>query len=67
MFGFPVMKSSFSFAHIDVVKVPAAGFVYHLGHLGAVESVLIWEEGFQAACVLEYYLEINASVEVVDA
>ena len=57
MFGFPVVKSSFSFADIDVVTVPTAGFVYHLGHLGAAESVLVWKEGFQAACVLEYYLE----------
>ena len=65
MFCFSVMESSFCFANVEIITVPAASFIDDLGPLRSVQAIFVWEKGFDAACVLEYDLEIDERVEIV--
>jgi len=47
------MESSFCFANVKFIAVPATGFVDYFGHLRAVQAILVWKERFSTACVLE--------------
>ena len=61
MFSFPVMKSSFCFSNINIIAVPAASFV---NDLRSLRTVFVRKEGFDAACVLKDYLEVDERIEV---
>ena len=65
MFCFSVMESSFCFANVEFVTVPAASFIDDLGPLRSAQAIFVWKKGFDAACVLEYDLEIHERVEIV--
>ena len=65
MFCFSVMESSFCFANVEIITVPAASFIDDTGPLRSVQAIFVWENGFDAACVLEYDLEIDRRVEIV--
>ena len=67
VFCFSVMESSFCFANVEFVTVPAASFIDDFGPLRSVQAIFVWKKGFDAACVLEYDLEIDerSRVEIV--
>ena len=67
MFCFSVMESPFCFANLEFVTIPATSFIDELGPLRSVQAIFVWKIGFDAACVLEYDLEIDKRVEIVYA
>ena len=64
MFCFSVMESSLCFANVEFITVPADSFIDDLGPLRSVQAIFVWKIGFDAACVLEYDLEIDERVEI---
>ena len=46
MFCFSVMESSFCFANVEIITVPAASFIDDLGPLRSVQAIFVWEKGF---------------------
>ena len=64
MFRFLVVESSLRFSDVKIIAVPATSFI---DDFGAVETVLVWEEGFDAPCVLKNNLDINKRVETIYA
>ena len=67
MFCFPVMESSFCFANVELITIPANSFIDNLGPLRSVQTIFVRKKGFYAACVLEFYIEIDERVEIVNA
>ena len=68
MFCFSVVESSFCFANVEFIVVPADSFIDDLGPLRSVQlAIFVWKKGVDAACVLEYDLEIDERVEIVYA
>ena len=67
MFCFSVVESSFCFANVEFIAVPADSFIDDLGPLRSVQAIFVWKKGVDAACVLEYDLEIDERVEIVYA
>ena len=65
MFCFSVMESSFCFANVEFITVPADSFIDDLAPLRSVQAIFVWKKGVGAACVLEYDLEIDERVEIV--
>ena len=65
MFCFSVMESSFCFANIEFITFPANSFIDDLGPLRSVQAIFVWKKGFDAACVLEYDIEIDERVDIV--
>ena len=63
MFCFPVTESSFCFANVEFISVPTTSFADDLGPLRSFDLKI----GLDAACVLEYDLEIDERVEIVYA
>ena len=64
VFCFSVMESSFCFANVEFITVLAASFIDDLEPLRSVQAIFVWKKGFDAACVLEYDLEIDERVEI---
>ena len=62
---FSGMESSFCFANVEFITVPATSFIDDRGPLRSVQEIFVWKIGFDAACVLEYELEIDERVEIV--
>ena len=67
MFCFSVMESSFCFANLEFITVPATNFIDDLGPLRSVQAIFLWKIILASACVLEYDLEMNERVEFVFA
>ena len=67
VFSFSIMKSSFQFCFTDVeiIAIPATGFVNYLRFLRTIQAVLVWKERFDAAIILKNYLEVDKRVEIV--
>ena len=63
MFRFSVVESSFCFANVKFIAVPAYSFI----PLRSLQAIFIWKKGVDAACVLECDLEIDERVEIVYA
>ena len=55
------------FAKVEFITVPATSSIDDLGPLRSVKAIFVWKKGFDAACVLEYDLEIDERVEIVYA
>ena len=66
MFRFPVVKSLLRFPNVKIVAVPATSFANDFGSLRSVESILLWEEGFDATGVLKNNFNINKRVETIN-
>ena len=64
---FPVMESSFCFANVEFITVATTNFIDDLGPLRSAQAIFVWKIGFDAACVLEYDLQIDERVEIVYA
>jgi len=45
MFSFPVVKSSFCFAYLEIIAIPSARFVDNFRKLRAVQAVLVCRSG----------------------
>ena len=54
-----VMESSFCFANVEFITVPASSFIVDFGPLRSVQAIFVWKKGFDAACVLENDLEFS--------
>ena len=67
MFFFSVKESSFCFANVEFITVPATSFIDDLGPPRLAQAICVWKIGFDVACVLEYDLEIDERVEIVYA
>ena len=67
MFCFSLVESSFCFANVEFIAVPADSFIDDLGPLRSVQAIFVWKKGVDAACVLEYDLEIDERLEIVYA
>ena len=65
MFSLSVMKSSFCFANVEFITVSATSLIDDVGPLRSVQAIFVWKKGIDAACVLEYDLEIDERVEIV--
>ena len=65
MFCYSLMESSFCFANVEFVTVPATSFIDNLGPLRPAQAIFVWKIRFDGACVLEYDLEIDERVEIV--
>ena len=64
MFCFSVMESSFLFCQCRT-RHSSSNFIDDLGPPRSVQAIFVWKIGFDAACVLEYDLEIDERVEIV--
>ena len=53
MFCFSIMESSFCFANVEFITVPATSFIDDFGPLRSVQAIFVWKKAFDAACVLE--------------
>jgi len=49
------------------VTISVTSFIDDLGPLRSVQAIFVWRKGFDAACVLEYDLEIDKRVKIVYA
>ena len=67
MFGFPVMKSSFSFIICNVKNITILEIcsVNNPGLLRTINAVLVRKERFYASNVLKNNLKVNTRVEIV--
>ena len=65
MFSFPVMKSTFCLAYIELIAIPATSLVDNSRYLRAVQAILVRKVGFDAACVLKKNLKVDTRVELV--
>ena len=54
MFCFSVMESSFCFANVEFITVPATSFIDDLGSLRSVQAIFVWKKGFDETRGLEY-------------
>ena len=52
MFCFSVTESSFCFADVEFITVPATSFIDDFGPLRSVQAIFVWRKGFDAVCVL---------------
>ena len=60
------MKTSFfGFTNVEIIAIPATGFLNDLRFLRTIQAVLVWKERFDAAIVLKNYLEVDRRVEIV--
>ena len=60
------MKTSFfGFTNVEIIAIPATGFLNDLRFLRTIQAVLVWKERFDAAIVLKNYLEVDKRVEIV--
>ena len=55
VFSFSIMKSSFCFTDVEIVAIPATGFVNYFRFLRAIQAILVWKEIFDAAIILKNY------------
>ena len=62
MFCFSVMESSFCFAKVELITVPATSLTYDLGPLRSVQTIFVWKIGLDEASALEYDLETDERV-----
>ena len=65
VFSFSIMKSSFCFIDVEIIAIPATGFVNYFRFLRTIQAVLAWKERFDAAIILKNYLEVDKRVEIV--
>ena len=65
VFSFSIMKSSFCFTDVEIIAVPATGFVNYFRFLRTIQAVLVWKERFDAAIILKNYLEVGKRIEIV--
>ena len=66
VFSFFIMKSSFCFTDVEIIAIPATGFVKYLRFLRTIQAVLVWKERFDAAIILKNYFEVEKRVEIID-
>ena len=59
VFSFSIMKSSFCFTDVEIIAIPATGFVKYFRFLRTIQAVLEWKERFDATIILKNYLEVD--------
>ena len=67
MFTEKFSRTSTIHANVEFITVPTTSFIDDLGPLRSAQAIFVWKIGFDAACVLEYDLEIDGKVEIVYA
>ena len=53
MSRFPIMKTSFCFTDVEIIAIPATGFVNDFRFLRMIQAVLVWKERCDAAIILK--------------
>jgi len=51
----------FCFTDVEIIAVPAAGFVNYFRFLRTIQAVLVWKERFDAAIILLPYLGLQSN------
>ena len=64
VFSFSIMKSLFCFIDVEIIAVPATGFVNYFRFLRTIQAVLVWKERFDAVIILKTYLEVDKRVQI---
>ena len=64
VFSFSIMKSLFCFTDVEIIAVPATGFVNYFRFLRTIQAVLVWKERFDAVIILKNYLEVDKRVQI---
>ena len=59
VFSFSIMKSSFCFTDVEIIAIPATGFVNYFRLLRTIQAVLVWKERFDAAIILKIILRLT--------
>ena len=62
-----IMYSSFSFADVKSITIPATGFVDNLRFLRPVKPIFIRKERLNSASVLKNNLEVHETIKLIDA
>ena len=65
MFGFSIMKPSFSFTDVKTIAIPAICSVNNSGLLRTINTVLVRKERFYTSSALKNNLKVNTGVEFV--
>ena len=65
VFSFSIMESSFCFTDVEIIAIPATGFVNFFRFLRTIQAALVWKQRFDAAIILKNYLEVDKRVEIV--
>ena len=66
VFGFPIMKPSFSFTNVKTITILAiCSAVNNSGLLRTINAVLVRKKRFYASIALKSDLQVNTSVEFV--
>ena len=61
-----VMHSSFSFADVNSITIPATGFVDNLRFLRPVETIVIRKERLNSASVLKNNPEVDETIKLIN-
>ena len=61
MFGFSIMKPSFSFTDVKTITIPATCSVNNSGLLWTINTVLVWKERFYASSALKNDLKVKVA------
>ena len=62
-----IVQSSFTFAGVKSITIPATGFVDNLRFLRPVEtSIFIRKEGLNSASVLKNNPEVDETIKLID-
>ena len=60
------MSSSFSFADVKSITIPATGFVGNLRFLRPVETIFIRKERLNSASVLKNNPEVDETIKLIN-
>ena len=53
MSRFSIMKTSFCFTDVEIIAIPATGFVNDFRFLRMIQAVVVWKERCDAAIILK--------------
>ena len=56
MFCFSVVESSFYFANVEFIAVPADSSIDNLAPLRSVQAIFVWKSRFQTPIVYDIYI-----------
>ena len=59
MFCFSVMESSFCFANVEFITVPADSFINDLGPLRSVQAIFVWKSWLSITITLDKKRELG--------
>ena len=67
VFSFSIMRSSFCFTDVEIIAIPATGFVNYFRFLRTIQAVLVWKERFDAAIICQVYIKMRKFIMFITA